>query len=45
MCGYLWNLEVLHTLELEFQVVVSPLTWVLGLEFQSSERAASIVNY
>jgi hypothetical protein len=31
-------------LELEFQVAVSPLSWVLGLEFESSGRAVYILN-
>lgn len=30
--------------ELQLQIVVSHLTWILGTELRSSERAASVLN-
>lgn len=37
-CSCSQRLEVLGPLELGFQVCVSPVTWVLGTELQSSAR-------
>ena len=36
--------KVLESLELELQVIVSHLMWVLGTKFQSSGRGVSTLN-
>jgi hypothetical protein len=47
--GFLWTAEALDSLELELQVVVNHLTWVLGAKLGSSIRAGvfliSILHY
>lgn len=45
-CEYLWKPEeCVRSPRLEFQIVVSHLTWVLGIKLQSTAGLASSLNY
>lgn len=44
VCAHRSQMRASDPLELELEVVVSPLMWVLGTELGSSARTACILN-
>lgn len=44
-CGYLQSLELADPLELDVQVIVSHLVWMLGIKLESSGRAVQALTF